>query len=425
MKLFYCLLIILWPFISTGQTYKTLHTGDKMPDITLAPILNYPASKANFSDFKNKLVLFDFMTTGCASCIAALPRFDSLQKAYSGQLQIILVIPESVARVQSFLKRKNIVNLHLTAIAGDTILSQLFPHTYISHDVLVKNGKVISITYPEYIISKNLETILEGKNISLPVKRDITAFQYKEPLLHLNENIIPDFSYPAAIGYSAVSSYLDNVPWRYTLIRDTSNHTLRISFINVPVPDLYIHTLYGDQLRPAFILLDVSDTTRFAYNMGSELSQEWIRKNTYCYEGSFPLDYPASLIKRKISNDLDFYFQLYGRMEKKDLLCWVIRRDSSIQSESLTNKASENIQGKSIESVVFDLNGSYGTKPVIDESGCGEIKLSGLSTEEYKNIPMLRKKLQEYGLKITAENRTIDMLVITQNNQHNFLINQK
>jgi len=420
-------MIILWPFLSREQSYKTLDIGDDIPDITLAPILNYSHSKTSFSHFKNKLVLFDFMTTGCVSCIAALPRFDSLQKQYCKQLQIILVIPESEARVQSFLKRKNIANLNLIAIAGDTILSQLFPHTFISHDVLIKNGKVISITYPEYIVAKNIETILEGKNISLPVKRDITEFQYQEPLLHLDENIIPDLSYPLTKGYSAVTSYLDNVPWRYTATRDTSNNMLRISIINVPIIDLYIKTLYGDQLRPAFILLNVSDTSRYAYKMGYELSHEWIRKNTYCYEGSFPLNYSATAIKRKIGNDLDFYFQLHGRMEKKDLLCWVIARDSSLQLASLDKiKASENAQGgKSIESVVFDLNGSYGTTPVIDESGLGEIKLHGLSEDEYSNIPMLRKKLKEYGLKITAENRTIDVLVIIQNNQYNFLTNQK
>jgi thiol-disulfide isomerase/thioredoxin len=420
-------MIILWPFMSMGQSNKPLNIGDNMPDITLAPILNYSASKTNFSHFKNKLVLFDFMTTGCVSCIAALPRFDSLQKQFGKQLQIILVIPESEARVQSFLKRKNIANLNLVAIPGDTILSQLFQHTFISHDVLIKNGKVISITYPEYIVAKNIETILEGKNISLPVKRDITDFQYKEPLLHLNENIIPDLSYPLTTSYSAVTSYLDNVPWRYTTTRDTSNNTLRVSIINVPIIDLYIRTLYGDQLRPAFILLNVSDTNRYAYKMGSELSQEWIRNNTYCYEGSFPLNYPTSAIKRKIGNDLDFYFQLHGRMEEKDLLCWIITRDSSLQLVSLDKiKASENAQGgKSIESVAFDLNGRYGSTPVIDESGFGEIKLHGLSKDEYSNIPVLRKKLKEYGLKITAENRTVDVLVISQNNQYNFLTNQK
>ena len=422
MKLIYCLMILLWPFVSTGQTYKTLNIGDKMPDITLAPIINYPVSKTNFSHLKDKLVLFDFMTTGCASCIAALPRFDSLQKAYSEQLQIFLVIPESIARVQSFLKRKNIVNLHLSAIARDTILSKLFPHTYISHDVLVQNGKVISITYPEYIVAKNIQAVLNGKNISFPVKRDITAFQYKKALLHLNENIIPDFSYPASTAYSAVTSYLDHVPLRYTTIRDTAKNMVRISMINVPIVNLYMRVLSDKKLAPTFILLKVADTNRFQYNENDGYYQEWLRKNTYCYEGSFPMNFPDSLIKKKICNDLDFYLGLHAKMIKRNSPCWVISK-SSEGAPVHKNNFSKNFDpshNASVNDILFFLNKNFGSTPAIDETGNGEIKIQGLEWSQCTNIPILNKKLREYGLEINLANRTINMLQIMENNQTNF-----
>ena len=414
MKLIYCLMILLWPFANMAQTNTPLAIGDKMPDITLSPLLNYPASKSNFSEFKNKLVVFDFMTTGCASCIEALPRFDSLQKAYSDQIQIILVIPESETRVQAFLKRKNIAFLNLPVIAGDTSLAQLFPHTYISHDVLIKNEKVIAITYPEYVVAENIQRILEGKNILMPVKRDITAFQYDQPLLQLNQSIIPDFSFPANSSYSTVTSYLENVPERFTAIRDTTKNILRISMINVPILDLYIRTLYGTQLRSAFISLDIADTDRYTYKEGTGYYHEWLKQNTYCYEGSFPLNYSDSAIKKKISSDLDFYLQLHGEMVKRDVSCWVITKDSSLSSIHKNTK--ERLPNTvSLDDILFYNNNDYGDIPTLNESGISELWIQGLQKNQYTNIPVLREKLREYGLEITRRNRLIDMLVITEN----------
>jgi len=419
MKLIYCFMIFLWPLLSNSQTVRPLSIGDTVPDISLGTIINYSKPMAKFSDFKNKVVVLDFMSTGCVSCIESLPRFDSLQKQYGDKLKIILVIAESEVSVQSFLKRKNIVNLNFTAIAADTILSQLFPHTYISHDVIIMNGVVKAITYPEYITASNLDHLLKNQKISLPVKRDITAFQYDRPLLHLNESIIPDFSYPAHVSYSVVTSYMDNVPWRYNIVRDTINDVIRISFINVPVLALYTDILYDGLLRPAFISLHVSDTSRYAYQPGGELTQEWIRKNTYCYEGSFPLDFSLDSIKRKIVRDLNFYFQLNGSMQKKEVQCLVIVRDNTSGISNPVKKYNAE-NGKSLQSVVFDLNGHYGAMPVIDESGCGELKLHGISINELIDIPTLRKKLKDYGLKIITAYRTINMFLLEENNPNNF-----
>jgi hypothetical protein len=118
-----------------------------------------------------------------------------------------------------------------------------------------------------------------------------------------------------------------------------------------------------------------------------------------------------------MDSDLDFYFRLHGTMEKRDVPCWVITRDSSTQATSLPeSNVSVDYAGPqriSVNSIVYALNRNYGNTPAIDESGCGEIKLKGLLKNQYTEIPVLRKKFKEYGLQITRCNRLIDMLVIT------------
>lgn len=108
---------------------------------------------------------------------------------------------------------------------------------------------------------------------------------------------------------------------------------------------------------------------------------------------------------------------MHGRVEKRNIPCWVITKDSSSQSvllhnaKPLSNTAKTDI---SIQDIVSALNRDYGNTPVIDESGNGNLELFGLSREQYTDIPALKKKFKEYGLKIILENRTIDMLVISE-----------
>lgn len=206
MKLLYGVMATLLPILSRGQSSGegALSIGDRLPTMALSPVLNYSTNTIQLPQATHKLLLIDFMTTGCAPCIATLPRFDSLQKAFKGQLQVLLVVPESKERVSSFLKRKNINGLQLAVLVGDTLLAKLFPHAYLPHEVLVKDGLVQAITFPEYINAKNISALLNDKPLALPVKRDVSAFDYAEPLMQLNRSIIPAFSLPQRNGYSLV-----------------------------------------------------------------------------------------------------------------------------------------------------------------------------------------------------------------------------
>lgn len=415
---------MLLPLLCGAQAapIKALNIGDNVPDITITNVYNYPSSTIRLSDLKGKLVIFDFISTGCVPCIEELPGLDSLQKKYSNKLQIMLVISESVSRVHSFLKRKNIAGINLAVIAEDTTLSQLFPHTFIPHDIWIKNGKVLFITQPEYVIAKNIQPVLENKEIDLPIKRDLPSFDYSQPLLHWNDYIIPSFSVPQSGYYSTLTSHMPDVPERFTIQKDSGKSQLRISMINVPVIDLYMRTLYGVGLKPSFIILKVADTNKYRYNKNEGYYQQWLLKNTYCYEGLFPLNTKKEDIKNRIKNDLDFYLQLDGKMIKKNVSCWVISKISD-SSPVKKNSAVKNLvpsENASIDDILFFLNKDFGDTPAIDETGYGEVKLEGLRWSECTDIAVLKKKLKESGFQIKLTTRIIDMLQIEENNQHDF-----
>ena len=133
-------------------------------------------------------------------CIKGLPALDSLQKKYSGNTQIVLVTNESAEKVKPFLNRHK--EIKFPVIYSDSILSMLFPYTFIPHDVWINKGIVKAITYPEYVNEKNINVVLDNQEIGWPVKFDMAEFDYNRPLIHVNEQNVPAGSYPPQMYYS-------------------------------------------------------------------------------------------------------------------------------------------------------------------------------------------------------------------------------
>jgi thiol-disulfide isomerase/thioredoxin len=224
MKLIYCLMIFLWPFVSTEQTVKTgirnpifaflstnffirklrfmkyiialvamllpmlsgaqsltvkaFHIGDTVPDITINNIINYKTTSAKLSDFKGKLVILDFWASWCTTCLNEMPKSDSLQKRFKDRIQIILVNPK-LSRDSSFqvnrslqrIKQKTGISISLPIVLYDTILYNHFPFNYLPNLVWIgPYGTVKAITGKEGLIYKNIDEILEGKQPGLKLK---------------------------------------------------------------------------------------------------------------------------------------------------------------------------------------------------------------------------------------------------------------
>ncbi|MEO6705845.1 MAG: TlpA disulfide reductase family protein, partial [Ginsengibacter sp.] len=181
MKYIFGFMVMLLPRISVAQSPppNALSIGNTVPDITITHVYNYPTSTIKLSELKDKLVILDFMSTGCTSCLEAFPRFDSLRKKYGNQLLIIIVSYEPSKNIERFLKKSPVgKQVKLPVVSDDHILSELFPHVYISHEVWIKDGKVKAITDAEYVNSANVQQILDDIPLHWPVKRDIAEFDY-------------------------------------------------------------------------------------------------------------------------------------------------------------------------------------------------------------------------------------------------------
>ncbi|MFT4152258.1 TlpA family protein disulfide reductase [Parafilimonas sp.] len=115
-----------------GQITKIqpLNINGRLPDITLQNIINYSKPMAKLSELqgnRTRLILFDFWLTSCIPCIHAFPKLDSLQHAFNGSLQVIMVTTEAPGTVQSFLKKweeRNKRKFSIPIVTADTVIQQ-------------------------------------------------------------------------------------------------------------------------------------------------------------------------------------------------------------------------------------------------------------------------------------------------------------
>jgi len=308
---------------------KVLSIGDKVPDIAFT-MLNYPRRFAHLSDFKGKLVILDFWATWCESCTGVFPKMDSLQKLYVDKVQILLVnsinTGDKRETIISFLKKWNSARnkeLQLPIVVEDAIANELFPHKTVPHYIWVGiDGRLKGITYSQEVTVQNINALLKGDDIKMPVKKD---FYGNKPMQDLPENqmifddSIPYYSFfkkgrfEGLTRINSIRSVLANPEKSTESSLKTRGYTMR----NLPLLEMYqtalhlawlnlrVYPEYRDEAGKE-IMVEVAMTE------GDDLGKE----SLYTYDLVVPPDEEDS-IPSYILRDLNHYSGFYGRIEKR------------------------------------------------------------------------------------------------------------
>ncbi|WP_345949033.1 TlpA disulfide reductase family protein [Mucilaginibacter sp. PAMB04274] len=406
----------------TGSSSEGIQIGQQVPDVIITGLINYKdkegkaSNAAKLSDFKGKLLIIDFWATNCGSCIRAMPKMDSLAKKYANKLQIIAVSYEKQSIVASFLKRNPVGrSMTLPIVTDDVRLKKLFPHRILSHEVWInENGIVAAITAPEYVNEVNVQALLTHQPLNLPVKTDIMAYDYNQPMV----------SNSSTITYSALDHYKSGVAPKFGALTDSSTSRLRFYIVNFPILQMYLlsldHLLYFPK---TMMQIEVKDTSRL--KMPSGITREpWKRLNTFCYETVQPSGTPIGRLKEIIRLDLNRFFNLNGRMEKRKAKCLVLQRfnkesrllatPQSVPLNSLHSRDSIKVlSGGSISNIIWELNEVPNGLPAIDETGIQENVEMHLPIKSFANIPEVNRALDKYGLMLKEEVRELEFFVLS------------
>ena len=426
-KIVLLLVFILLQSTSKAQTpLKPISIGDTVPALFLK---GYQTPKGvaiegvKLNSFKDQLVILDFWATWCAPCVKMIPKMDSLQKEYEGDVQFIPVSYQSFKEVQAFnqsVAKRGIVR-NLNEVVGSIALQQLFPHVTLPHYVWI-NGKgvVIAITDDEEVTRENIKKAAD-ESFKLSFKADYRVKHNLDSALFINGN---GGNVPKLFYHRLLSPHQKGLAARIS-VDIKPNGASHIVATNYSITHLYRAayskggTAFLSSNRNRVI---VKDSTELIPPQGRAGFRAWALNNKYCYELLAPPVYKAKVFDEMIK-DLEAFFPAYKAViEKQEVECYVVQRTS--QEDLLATKGGTPITGSTL--ISFELQNqplkqfismldikylSLTDYPVVDETnytGKVDLKLDANMTK----VDSINEALKPYGLTIIKAKRPIDLLII-------------
>lgn len=420
-----------------AQLPTPVPVGETVPDLVFKNISNYTSASARLSDFKGKLVILDFWSTGCPSCIAAFPKMEKLQKTFGERIQIILVNThetEAKIREREALTKRKIVFPDLPSVTGDSLLRYYFPYITVPHHVWIDaTGKVLSITHGYNATVEHIQAALDGNALHMAVKVDPRNTDWE------NNGLVASFGglSEKMQVYSAFMRHTPEIRGGIGLRKDSATAKVnRRYFINYPVLALYQYVFglkYAGQKGPLGesifrdknrFVVEAKDTAVFQQPADRNLWDAWNEKYLFCYElkvASELADAMPALMEEDINRYFGALFKVNGSVEKRKTKCWVLTtlKDTSLmvskgeRGATIINDAMYKVINSSFVYFSRVLNGRLQDTglPVVDETGIkGNVDMQ--LNCNLTDIPKLKKELARYGIIMKKEERALDILVL-------------
>lgn len=405
-------------FKVNAQNIKSVHAlkiGDTVPDLTITNFVNYDKPSLKLSDFRDKLVVLDFWSTSCGSCIAMLPTEVALQEKYGDKIKFLLVDSKNTrdnkARIIRFFDAYHPSYKKLASVVEDTLLSEYFPHEAVGYYVWIKDNIVRAITDDQDYNIKNIEDFLAGTQ---PVLGSVKHIDYDESKPVFSNNNGGEATH--YLYRSILTSYKAGMHPSFRFITDSNKLYRGYRFVNF---SLYV--FYGTAY-PEFgnadvnrIILKIPHPGEFSLDSTSE---SWKNRNLFIYETSFP---PTSRIQaiKFLRTELDSYFHLKIDSEFRDTTCYVIRAgkktdysNTKIQPLKSDHSTETFLRDFPLSDFVRELN-ARSKIPFIDESGfSGTIRMTYNFTD-LSNDEIIRK-LKSEGLIIEKSTRRLKFWTVAQ-----------
>lgn len=300
MRIRITLLLLLSCYIVSAQ--EALSIGDPVPEVRFASVLNHSSKTAKLSDFKNRLVILDFWSTRCGSCLHAFPKMDSLQKAFGKELKVLLVNNKStgddLSRVQEFFKKwqaRTGSKLNLTAIVNDTITEKLFPHQLLPHYVWIgKNGTVLAITSSDAVTAANIRSAINEETIGLTTKKD----QNTERPIFLDKDLGVDQLVSYAI---LVKGWYEGLP-SGNRTRERGDTVCGRAMLNTALLDMYRSVARGidPSIKEKQFVVITKDSSEIFPPTGGEERTAWFKQHAYSMDVVVPPGESTQLFQRML-----------------------------------------------------------------------------------------------------------------------------
>ena len=391
-----------------AQSARPLKVGDRFPEMVFTNVINAPYSSVSYSKLKDKVVVLDFFSTWCSSCLALFPHLDSLKAKYGERLEIFIVTREPREKVEKMLKTKAIAKgFKLPFIVEDTVLCKLFPNKYLPHEILIKGGTVAAITYPGFLNDSSISILLKENEIDLPVKKDRVHYDFDQSLIkNLEVN-----STEIGMGQFFLSKAIAGVPAMGYVRESKDKSFTRYTKVNRTLLELLVKAA-GFLNVDNRIVLEVKDSSKFVTT--NALAYAWRTANTYCLEYIVPTAWSDNKIGRWLLQQFSIFTDYDLSVESRLMDCWVLTKASKTDTSEL--RSHEGLLYRSVEGMVASMNnqlfGNLIVPIVLDETRDSSTVHINLKREDIHNPIVLSGVLRKYGYELKPAKRRIRILII-------------
>lgn len=431
--------------ILAAQTisFDPLRKGDIIPNIPLTIYKNNEVQKIRLYDLNKKLIILDFWSTSCSSCILQMSHLQKLQQDFKQDIQVIVVTKNTKQEIDRLKERIrghispeiSYAFDYLSFITSDSILSIIFPHEGFPIHVWIDSSKKLkAITYSTTTTNENVQNFLKGDKIKL-AEQGLRNIDRSNPISWLDSDTgyIDQLKYYSFIfsriehkgGYDRqVSPSFDSVSGKVTAF----------NIVNSPIPDLY-KLAYFKYKHPNIgipdskIFLETKDKNRFYAPKNETEYLNWADSNLYSYAIKVtPED--ADSIYTLMKLELDKFFKLKSKIEYRKVKCMVlkqtkllIRSVSNIDKNELAVDSTGSwmvlqhqpiaLLASRIESLInyYDAYQPFFNETDFDQNI--DIVLPWSSELKDISLNQIRKSLNLYGFDLREEYKTIKMIVLS------------
>ena len=420
-------------FCQQQEIIYSIKIGDTIPEYLWhmpQQVVNHPEGKdtITLNNYRGKLIILDFWSTWCSSCIEAMPKLSQHQARYSNAIQIMPITKVSSQAAQAFWKKNPVMqDVKLPSIVADTTLKKIFPHRSIPHIVWISpDGIVQSTSGTAYVNDEKINRLLAGQLPDWTPKIEQVGYDYGQQLMalqHTAKSLVIDKPY----YYSAVAGYLSGMAQKQKLERDSTAGTLRWYSFNVSLYHLILSSLGLNDItfHPSFVKWQVADKARYRYATEWGYPDEWKQDNLYRYEMVLPIGTTTEQRRERLRTDLHMFFpSLKFYIDTMETVCLLLVKTG--QQDLIKARSSQTLyrtgeqdypkvfESCHISALVHTLNRQLEGMPVFDETAyTGNVDLS-LPVREYTDLPALREALRAYGLDLMPAKRRIPMLIIEE-----------
>ncbi len=409
---------LFFSFLSgTSLRAQELSVGDTLPDYTFNSVLRYASSSSvSLPGLRGRILVLDLWRTTCGAAVASFSHFDSLRRQFPDGLSALAVTTESREAIRRYLQENSYAaRTTMPVITDDSLLAgKRFKFIYIPHAVLVdRKGVIVAITEPGNITAPVIRDLLDGKAIHLPLKKEVTDFDYDAPILTEGGG-----RNGGSLAYCSVITH--RLPGVMSVFNsDTARNQTFYSAYNQTIPQLYAGAYHIVDLKTNRLILQVKDASRFNIPRYDH-NDDWQKENFWCYNLILPSRVPHP--ERYAIADFDRFFGVHGMVEKRKVKCLLlVRKGKGERWKSAGGREGYYLDSGGVTlihnimmSSVLEAWDIASPLPILDRTGLdnqqADMKVEGTPA----NLSLFRQSLAKYDLDVIESVEEVEMLVIRE-----------